>query len=224
MADPTYCPVESIEHVAEALSQKIIAKLQDGKKVLWLVPGGSAIAVATHAAKAIAAVPHQDLTVTLTDERYGPVDHPDSNWRQLAEAGFRLPEARLLPVLTGVDRTTTAANFGDTLQRELQQADWAIGLFGMGADGHTAGMLPGSPAVHADSYAEVYDAPNFERLTMTTRAIPELDEAVVYAVGQEKWPALKSLQGEKPVSEQPAQILKQVPVLTIYTDYKEDIV
>jgi 6-phosphogluconolactonase/glucosamine-6-phosphate isomerase/deaminase len=221
MTTPTYRPAENIEHVANALAQKIIRQLYTGKKVLWLVPGGSAIAIAAQAAKAIAAIPHRELTVTLTDERYGPVNHADSNWRQLTEAGFSLPDARLLPVLTGQDRAATTAAFSDTLKRELQTANWAIGLFGMGADGHTAGILPHSPAVAAVRYAEVYDAPNFERITMTPKAIPLLDEAVVYAVGLDKWPALKDLQNDRPIADQPAQILKQIPTLTVYTDYEE---
>ena len=37
----------------------------------------------------------------LTDERYGPVGHPDSNWSQLLQKGFDLPQAKLVPVLTG---------------------------------------------------------------------------------------------------------------------------
>jgi len=222
MTKPTFRPAKNTKFVADALAQTITNQLRRGKKVLWLVPGGSAIAVAAEAAKQIAAVPHQTLTVTLTDERYGPVDHADSNWRQLAEAGFDLPNARMLPVLTGTDRTTTAAAFGEMLQRELQTADWAIGLFGMGADGHTAGMLPNSPAITATGYAEAYDAPNFERITMTPKAVLHLDEAIVYAVGPEKWPALKRLKDSQPVAEQPAQILKHVPSLTVYTDYEEN--
>jgi 6-phosphogluconolactonase/glucosamine-6-phosphate isomerase/deaminase len=214
-----YQPVDNMQHVAYTIANIIIAQLAADKNVLWLVPGGSSIAIAALAAQEITVVPHSNLAVTLTDERYGPVGHSDSNWQQLMEIGFSLPDARLFPVLTGADRVRTTTEFDATLQREILAADFTLGFFGMGADGHTAGILPNSPAVSAPDYATVYDAANFERITMTPRAIAQLDEAVVYAVGKDKWPALKQLNEVRDIADQPAQSLKQVPKLTIFTDY-----
>jgi 6-phosphogluconolactonase/glucosamine-6-phosphate isomerase/deaminase len=102
--------------------------------------------------------PLERLTVTLTDERYGPVGHADSNWRQLATAGFDLPGATMLPVLKGLDMPSTVAEFAAVLKHHLSAADFALGFFGIGADGHTAGILPGSPAVAATEFAAGYDA------------------------------------------------------------------
>jgi 6-phosphogluconolactonase/glucosamine-6-phosphate isomerase/deaminase len=216
---PVYKPVQNLQNVAQAIADTIITQLADNKSVLWLVPGGSSIAVAILAARKIAAIPHSKLTVTLTDERYGPVGHRDSNWQQLTEAGFRLPEAQLLPVLKGFDRARTTEEFATALQHGLKTADFTLGFFGMGTDGHTAGILPGSPAARATQFAFTYDAPNFERITITPLAITELDEAIVYATGKAKWPALKKLEEPHTINDQPAQVLKQIPKLTIFTDY-----
>lgn len=201
------------------LSNKIIEKLNMGQKVLWLVPGGSAIVVAVEAAKKISNFSHNNLKVMLTDERYGKPGHKDSNWLQLEEKGFVLNDAVIVPVLQGRDRNQTTLDFETTLNEALGWADYKIGLFGIGVDGHTAGILPEGNAVNSENLVYSYIAPNFERITITPKAIKLLDEAVVYAIGRNKWPALKDMEkNEIEINIQPAQILKQVPILTIFSD------
>jgi 6-phosphogluconolactonase/glucosamine-6-phosphate isomerase/deaminase len=210
-----------VDDVADFLAAILVSHLTDGEKVLWLVPGGSSIEIA---AKTSRLLPHKlarNLSVTLTDERYGPVSHADSNWEQLKSAGFRLPGAQLLPVLTGRDFVQTIDDFATLLQKQLKEADFLLGFFGLGADGHTAGILPGSPALTSQKLAAGYDATVYQRITMTPAAITQLDEAVVYAVGRPKHAALDRLAEDLPITEQPAQALKQVPKVTIFNDYKE---
>ncbi len=208
------------EVAAGFLAERILEQLKDGKKVLWLVPGGSAIAVATLAAKIISEHPHSNLIVTLTDERYGAVGHTDSNWQQLMDKGFSLPQAKLLPVLEGSDRTMTTKKFNTIIEAGFKEALYKIGLFGVGSDGHTAGILPESKAVDSLDWVCGYDTPQFVRITITPKAITELDEAVVFAQGKEKWPVIESLEKEINANLQPVQILKKVPRLTIFTDKK----
>lgn len=192
-------------------------KLSDGSKVLWLVPGGSAIAVAVKVAQGLQNSDLTNLTVTLTDERYGPVGHEDSNWHQLHHAGFHLPGATMVPVLHGHSVQETTTEFARHLQEYCQGAAYCVGFFGLGPDGHTAGILPASPAVTADEWACSYQA-NFLRVTMTPPAIAALDEAVVYAMGEAKRRPLEQLQQDLPTSQQPAQALKKVPKLIIFND------
>lgn len=211
--------------VAAYLEVAITTHLAANKRVLWFVPGGSSIPIAAAASRLLAAgtVPLTNLTVTLTDERYGSVNHPDSNWLQLEQAGFTLPGATLLPLLVGTKNmaeVTTA--YGELIKGLLDAAEYRLGFFGIGADGHVAGCLPGSPAVQSKEYAVSYDAGAFKRITMTPTAIARLDEAAVYAVGDTKHAVLDSLETELPLDTQPAQILKQVPKLTIFNDYRGD--
>jgi len=208
------------ELAADFVAGQILAKLASGQRVLWLVPGGSAIAVSVAAARKIALQPHHNLIITLTDERYGKLGHPDSSWYQSQKAGFKLPEAELIPVLADADFLETAEVFASNLERELTKADYAIGLFGIGADGHTAGILPHSPAVLAEGLVSAYEAGNFRRITVTPVAISRLDEVVVFAQGEAKWPVLKQLNQEIDITSQPAQTLKNSERLTIFTDYK----
>jgi len=206
--------------VADFIADLVIDKLKLNQRVLWLVPGGSSISVAALAAEKIAKYDHHKLTVTLTDERYGALDHPDSNWRQLREAGFFLPEAKLIPVLANDDFLTSAQNFAINLERAFLNNDYVIGFFGIGPDGHTAGILPGSPAVTSSELTCAYDAGNFKRITITPKAVAYLNEAIVFAQGEFKWPTLKQLNQELPLTTQPAQVLKTLKKLTIFSDYQ----
>ena len=219
-SSPEFINTSDLEKISDFVATCIIDKLKIGQRVFWFVPGGSAISVASLVAKKISRHDHHNLIVTLTDERYGPLDHVDSNWRQLKEAGFNLPEAKLIPVLADYDFLASAKIFAANLKRELITSDYVIGLFGIGPDGHTAGMLPHSPAVLSTELTCAYDAGNFKRITITPRAIAYFDEAIVYAQGESKWPILKQLNQEIPVIDQPAQILKTIKKLTIFSDYK----
>lgn len=214
-----YKKVSTTQPVVDHLVAAISRRLNSGERVLWLVPGGSAIAIAVAVGKRLAGTDTTNLYVTLTDERYGAVGHGDSNWKQLLDAGFDIPGAQLAPVLSGAGIGETAKACADYLETQLNGADYSVGLFGMGADGHTAGVLPGSDVVASTELAVHYQADDYQRVTMTLAAIARLDDAVVYATGPEKIDALEGLRTEVSLAEQPAQVLKQVHSSTIYNDY-----
>lgn len=209
------------EDAAIFIADSILNQLQQGKRVLFFVTGGSSIAVCVKISELLKEHPHQNLTIMLTDERYGQLNHADSNWFKLINEGFDLPQAKLIPILTGDDHTTTTQKFKIALEQELNNAEYKIGLFGVGSDGHTAGILPGSIAVESDELVCGYETPVFSRVTMTPKAIEKLDEAVAFIQGEAKWGVVKNLKEEEiDIIKQPAQILKKVPLLTIFTDFK----
>lgn len=220
MGDIVYRRASSVDAAGAYLAGRITELLKDNRKVLWLVPGGSAIAVAVSAAQQLTNLDLSNLTVSLTDERYGEVGHNDSNWAQLTNQGLVLNGADLHPVLTGKPVKETIEQFNNFLRVKLDVVDATIGLFGIGADGHTAGILPGSPAVTSQAFAAGYQADPYFRITMTGPAIAKLDEAIVYAMDDSKRPVIEQLQTDVPVEQQPAQFLKQVPKLIIYNGYK----
>lgn len=204
----------AVDYIAGALR----SHLEKGEKVLWLLPGGSAIAAAAEVGQRLSGLDLSNLAVSLTDERYGEVGHADSNWRQLQEAGLDLPGARLFPVLTGLDGQATVARWQAELEELLTSCDYKLGFFGIGPDGHTAGVLPGSPAMTTPGLVALYDGGAFQRITTTPAAISRLDEAVVLAMGEAKRKALEGLKTEKPINEQPAQVLKRLNSCIIFND------
>lgn len=227
----------NIEDPADFVANAVLSKLQMGKKVLLFLTGGSSISVGVKIADILREKSDknllQNLTVTLTDERYGPIDHFNSNFFQLDEKGFNLPDAKIIPILIDEDKNITVEKFNTKLNEEFTKAEYKIGLFGVGADGHTAGILPESLAVSAETLSFGYDTTTFSRITMTFNAIEKLDEAIVWAQGKDKWKVLEELKTEIParnassiadaggsLEKQPAQILKKVPLLTIFSDFK----
>jgi 6-phosphogluconolactonase len=213
---------------ANFLASSILKQLKSGKRVLFFVTGGSSISVGSKVSKILREYPDKNLLknliITLTDERYGKVGHPDSNWQQLKNRGFDIPQAKFIPILTGDDRNTTIEKFNKMLNTELminKENEYKIGLFGIGSDGHTAGILPESVAVNSENLACGYDTPTFSRITITPKMIEKLDEAIVWAQDKDKWKIVENLLGENiPIARQPAQILKKVPLLTIFSDYE----
>lgn len=161
-----------------------------------------------------------NLIVTLMDERYGPLGHADSNWQQLIGAGIDFGRAQAYPVLQeALDIEATTRMFELTLEDALQKADVVIGQFGMGNDGHTAGILPASAAVSAEGLAVHYHTETFDRITMTFEALKRVDLAYCFAYGKDKAAALKQLHTKKlSLTKQPAQVFKQLPQVYLYND------
>jgi 6-phosphogluconolactonase/glucosamine-6-phosphate isomerase/deaminase len=214
------CTVDTIEPVVRHLAGAISERLERGQRVLWLISGGSAIAVAVAVQKQLA--PSPDLAIGLVDERYGDMGHADSNWTQLLAAGFDPSRNTPLPVLQNKSIEETARDYEVKLKNAMQSSDYRIGLLGIGADGHTSGILPGSPAAGSQRLVDYYEGPDYRRITTTPKCIKQLDEAVVYAAGEAKKPALSMLiTSDLPIAEQPAQALKAVQKLIIFTDQIE---
>lgn len=210
------------EQIVEYLTSTLIANLQADKSVLWLVPGGSAMKVATKVLAELEDVDTSKLCVTLTDERYGRPNHPDENWMQLEQLGFNVATINAYRVLRGEDIETTAQDFADKLAQLFATYDYKIGLFGIGGDGHTAGIKPHTAAATSDEYAAQFEGEDFARITMTPKAIGQLDEAVAYAHGTEKHPVLSQLLHEDvDIYDQPAQALKTVPKVTLFSDFAD---
>jgi 6-phosphogluconolactonase/glucosamine-6-phosphate isomerase/deaminase len=212
-------PQAGSDYVADALTRQLKA----GKKVLWLVPGGSGMDISVGAIRQLPTDLLPGLSISLTDERYGPVGHPDSNWRQLAEKGFDVKGVTLYPVLNGDDLKTTAQNYAKLLDRLVEQADYSLALAGMGADGHILGIKPGSPAVSSDNEVVGYRAKDYQRLSVTLPLLKKLDEVIIYAVGEDKHRQFGRLSDDIPYSEQPAQMLKALKKVIILNDSKGEI-
>jgi 6-phosphogluconolactonase/glucosamine-6-phosphate isomerase/deaminase len=210
-----------VDDAALFIANSITNQLEKGKKVLFFATGGSSISVASKMAEFLKDKSLTGLTVMLTDERYGELNHKDSNWYQLMQKGFELPGAILIPILIGEGIEKTTEKFAVILEQNFAKAEYKIGLFGVGKDGHTAGNLPDSPAVTSPDLAACYVTPSFSRITMTPEAIIQLDEAVAWIQGEEKWPVIENLKNEIELVKQPVQILKKVPLLTIFTDFSD---
>jgi 6-phosphogluconolactonase/glucosamine-6-phosphate isomerase/deaminase len=207
--------------VVDIVANRLIAELQKKQRVLWLVCGGSNIPAEAAVMAKIPAELQQYLAIMLTDERYGPLDHADSNVRQLYKAGFHPGTATLVPVLTPeeVSLEKTAERYAKAMKVAFDNATVIIAQFGIGADGHIAGNLPGSPAIASRKLVIGYDAGGFQRITLTPAALKKISAAYAFVFDPSKRPQLEQLKAKKlPLTKQPAQILKQIPESYVYTN------
>ena len=145
----------------------------------------------------------------MSDERWVPLDHPDCNGHQAAselmdEVGARFHRPRWAPWLTASD---SAAHYEATLRSIHPDGRSNLIILGMGDDGHTASLFPGTRALEAepgrwfvDNYVPKLDA---ERLTTTYPFLRAAHRVLFLVAGAAKAPALRVVleprNGERPL-------------------------
>jgi len=203
----------------QALGKRLASELKH-KRVLWLVCGGSNIAAAVKVMDSLDEAVTVRLAIFLTDERFGELGHTHSNAKQLLDSGFHTKQAVFVPVLNaGFTQEETQERYAQALQTAFAHADIVIAQFGIGADGHIAGILPNSPATTAEEWVLAYDAPPYTRVTLTFPALRQVDVAYALVMGEDKRTALHKLETENlPLGEQPSQILKELPEAYVFSD------
>src|SRR3569623_1883328 len=158
-------------------------------------------------------------TVGQTDERYGPVGHPDSNWRQMLDAHFNFEGVRTLPILQNKPLQDTVAAYALVLADAFTAHDAVVAQFGIGADGHVAGMLPHTGGIESEELVFGYESAPFVRITMTPPAFLHIDAAYTFAFGEGKREAIHNLQTKELAAiDEPCQLLKKIPESYFYSD------
>lgn len=171
-------------------------------------------------AKKLARLNLSNLTVSLTDERFGPPGHSNSNWQKLLDAGFSLPGANLVPILNGKDFAKTTKDFSDFIGNAFEINDYKIACVGVGSDGHTLGVLASSPGVSSNKLVVGYGGKDYERITLSLKSLESLDKVVVYMAGKQKQDVITQIiEQNLPFEKQPAQALKKSKRLIVYNDY-----
>lgn len=135
----------------------------------------------------------------LTDERWVPVDHPDSN-----EALVRglLPRVHLTGLVN--EAANPQAGLAETRGRLAALPEpWDLALLGMGEDGHIASLFPGTGAAEdTDSYCTaVSDAMLHPRLSLSAKALARFHHRLLVITGDQKRELLaRASQDRLPVS------------------------
>lgn len=155
------------------------------------------------------------VEIFFGDERCVPPDHADSNYRMAREA-------LLDHVPLGADRVhriagerppaEAAAQYQQTLARLGDPPRLDLVLLGMGPDGHTASLFPGTAvlqetrALAAPVYVEKLAS---WRVTLTAPVLSAAAHVVVTAVGDEKSDALAAALLEPPGAV-PIQLVRAI--------------
>lgn len=125
----------------------------EGRRVSVGLAGGST-PQATYEELRSLPVEWERVDLWLTDERWVPHDHPDCNGRMTAEAlATRVPAAFHRPRWSEhLEATEAAAHYEADLRGFMPEGSPDLVLLGMGTDGHTASLFPGTAALGADPH------------------------------------------------------------------------
>jgi 6-phosphogluconolactonase len=145
------------------------------------------------------------VEIWFGDERAVGPDDPDSNYRMVAEtllAGDPHPPPRVNRIEgeRGAEEAAEAyeAALKERVPAEARTPILDLALQGLGPDGHTASLFPGSPALDAPGLcAAVHNAPKPppDRITLTLRALRAARGVVFLVTGAEKATAVAGLLG-----------------------------
>ena len=157
------------------------------------------------------AIPWDRVQVFFGDERAVPADHPDSNFRMANEAllsRVAIPAANVHRMeAEGSDLERAADEYAARLPDAID-----ILVLGIGGDGHTASLFPGSPALRETTRRVVparAPKPPERRLTITPPVIAAARRVIVLAAGQDKAEAVaRALGGAGTAEQTPARLAR----------------
>jgi 6-phosphogluconolactonase len=164
------------------------------------------------------AIPWRSINFFWGDERCVPPDHADSNYRMAREtllSKVPIPPENIFRIPAEDDDPHRAAtSYSETL-RSFFADEWPhfdLVFLGMGADGHTASLFPGTAALKAhDLIAVANFVEKFQswRITLTANAINRARNIIFLVAGQDKAPALKEvIEGPRNPELYPSQLIE----------------
>jgi 6-phosphogluconolactonase len=153
--------------------------------------------------------------VFFGDERCVPPDHADSNYRMAHAALLSkvpLPPDNVYRMKGELDPAAAAAEYDQQLSELFVDNALDLVLLGMGDDGHTASLFPGTAALEErDRRCVANHVPqlNTWRLTLTAPFINQAWQVMVLVTGQAKAQRLQEvLEGDADPQRLPIQLIK----------------
>ena len=188
-------------------AQTVIARLtevlqnrDDGQPFHLFLSGGSTPKV-VYAGLAEQSIDWNDVHLWWGDERFVPPDHPDSNYRMVREQlldkiDISPLQVHAWPILSSPELSaeTYDREFREYFEGSAHPLNFQ--LLGMGDDGHTASLFPGTKALSVTDrmcVANHVDGKESVRLSLTFPALARSRRVVFLVKGAGKAEAVKSV-------------------------------
>jgi 6-phosphogluconolactonase len=188
-----------------------------------LVLSGGSTPKGTYALLTQAELDWPRIHVFFGDERCVPPDHPDSNYHMARQAlldHIPIPQENIHRMRGEIPAEQAAAEYEQSLRdffhnassnrgsKPRHQNSFDLVLLGMGEDGHTASLFPGSPALHEKERwvaAVPHDQPPPPQVMRISLTLPIINAAtqVTFLVSGEKKAAILKRALAAPSASQP---------------------
>lgn len=134
-----------------------------------------------------------------SDERSVAPNDPDSNFHMAMQAGFSdlpIPQANIHRMEAEQDIQTKALEYENLIKRHLSGRGFDLVMLGMGEDGHTASLFPGTEGLKVKErlvIANYVPQKNTWRMTFTYDCINAARHISIYVLGASKQEMLKKV-------------------------------
>jgi 6-phosphogluconolactonase len=164
------------------------------------------------------AIDWSKVEIYFGDERCVPPDDPESNYRMASEtllSKVPIPPANVHRMRGEIDPQQAATEYGRMLKARFgDDGGLDLVLLGMGDDGHTLSLFPGTAAVSEThhrvvaNYAEHSTTGKSWRITMTAPFVNRAKEVIVLVAGAAKRDRLSQvLRGARDPQKMPIQLI-----------------
>lgn len=221
--------VENGEAVSRAAADMLVGlalkKLESKESFAVALSGGSTpknmFAMLANDATLSKQMPWENVHFFWGDERHVPPDHADSNYRMTNEAMLSMvpvPPENIHRIRTEIpDAGKAAEDYEQELRGFFKLETEQLPAFdcvflGMGPDGHTASLFPGTKALHERKRLVVsnwVDKFQSYRITLTIPVLNNADIVIFLVSGEEKAEPLQVvLEGQKQTDRFPSQLIE----------------
>ena len=229
MAKPTLQVVNDVDALARAAAKDFVATGLQARRerdvFTVALSGGSTPKrlyelLANPTEPFFSSMPWEKTHFFWTDERHVPPDSPDSNYRMVNEAMLShvpTPPSHVHRIVSERSNAQDAAAEYETTLKQFftDEPHLDLELLGIGTEGHTASIFPGSEIFHennlwvADPWVEKLKS---FRITLTLPILNNARSILFLVSGDEKAQILRTILETKPDGNEllPAQAIKPV--------------
>ena len=184
--------LDASEAAANRIAELLAKRLENQTKASIIVSGGT---TPRQCLSALAKAPldWQRVQIALSDERWVPPDHEDSN-ESLVRQTLLVDEAATAELLPVYAADVSPEERCEALQDPLPALPFSCSLIGMGTDGHFASLFPDAEQLALGLDVEsgrlyipvTTSASPHPRISMTLAGISRSDEIALLFFGEEK--------------------------------------
>ena len=192
-----------VQQLAKDIESAIQMKVQSGSTFHLALSGGTTAQHLFHALAYMKYIPWDKVHIWLVDERCVSLNHEESNFRNMYEhflKHIRIPYWNIhsMPV-DNAGQYCHSKNLGEKQYEKLLRYHLVNGsldfvVLGVGNDGHTASLFPGSGLLTSTNWVELTTLlGNYNRMTMTLKLLNQSKNIAVLLLGQRKYDIVQML-------------------------------